>query len=131
MTRENKETVRNFVSQYYEVVLGVVFEMENQKKLFTSAEKCVNQWKTRSKFLIPALSSAFQRSWIVFFYSPYQKLPQKPFHSAVTHCGITNTNYVPHANRRSVNGVCSRFSFTTRGHKLAYYCLNYLPQAVN
>ena len=39
-TRENKETVRNFVSQKYGVVLGVVFDMENQEKLFTSARKC-------------------------------------------------------------------------------------------
>ena len=31
------------VSQHYQVVLGVVFDKENHKKLFTSAEKSWNQ----------------------------------------------------------------------------------------
>ena len=39
----------------------------------------------------PALVNSFSDS-------PYQKLPPKPLHSAVTRCDVTNINYVPHAN---------------------------------
>jgi len=42
--------------------------------------------------------STFQRSWIVFSDSPYQKLPPKPLHSTVTRCDVTDRNYVPHAS---------------------------------
>ena len=42
-TRENKERVRNNAAKQYGMVLGVVFDMENQKKLFTSGEKWWNQ----------------------------------------------------------------------------------------
>ena len=43
------------VSQHYGVVLGVVFDMKNQKKLFTSAGKCWNQSKNAIKVFDPKL----------------------------------------------------------------------------
>ena len=46
-TRENKETVRNFVSQHYGVVLGVVFDMENQKKTIHERWKVLQLVKKR------------------------------------------------------------------------------------
>ena len=73
------------------MALGVVSDMKNQKKLFTRAGKPRNQWKKViklwgqklwSRFFIG--SGIFHRSWTVFSDSPYQKLPPKPLHSAVT-----------------------------------------------
>ena len=43
-TRENQETVRIFVSYYYGKVLEVIFDLENQTRLFTSGEKWWNQF---------------------------------------------------------------------------------------
>ena len=56
------------MSQHYGVVLGVVFDMENQKNYARAQESAGTSEKTRSKFgvknfdhvfsLVPALSSA-------------------------------------------------------------------------
>ena len=53
-------------------------------------------------------SSIFQRSWIVFSDSPYQKIPPKPLHSAVTRCDIRDTNYVPHARQETPPKISRR-----------------------
>ena len=77
------------------MVLGVVSDMKNQKKLFTRAGKPRNQWKKViklwgqklwSRFFIG--SGIFHRSWTVFSDSPYQKLPSTPFHIASTRCYV-------------------------------------------
>ena len=80
--------------------------MENQKKLFTSAEKCWNQWK-RDQSLLPLTLITFFH-WFQhfpallnnFFDSSYQKIPPKPLRGAVTRCDITDTIDVPHATCR-------------------------------
>ena len=77
------------------MVLGVVSDMKNQKKLFTRAGKPRNQWKKViklwgqklwSRFFIG--SGIFHRSWTVFSDSPYQKLPPTPFHIASSRCYV-------------------------------------------
>ena len=50
------KTVRNFMSQHYLVVLGVIFDMENQKKNdFRALESAGTSEKMWSKFLAPTI----------------------------------------------------------------------------
>ena len=112
----------------------------------TECTKWVNHWvnhlvksewatkKTWSKFLTPTLitflfgSGAFQRSWIFFSDSSYQKLPPTPFHISYTRCYASSPFFdVPHARstvyQKNKNNFVEGFVVGENGQKCQKFSL--------
>ena len=127
------------MSQHHGVVLGVVFNSENQKKTIHERWKVLESVKKRDQSFWPqtliTFFHLFQHSWIVFSDSHYQKLPPKQFHGAVTRCYVTGTNYVPHATSikfrvvlcrvRLFPTMISKMKWLKTGLSLKFWILNH------